>query len=175
MDEQIVRAEPLEYYSSDETGWRLFVRVCAYVAMAQAMLLLLVEVSQFVMVFGSGNPARLFRDARNIVGVGMELLVGIACVAVIALGGACARGARGANRSMIAAAAALATAQTLRGIARSWSVISYYIQFPARRPAGEMFAVAIANLADLGLTLLIPLLIIWLMRRPETRRLFNAG
>jgi hypothetical protein len=167
MNEPAIPVEPLEYYTADETAWKPVVRACSYLAIAHAALLLLVVASQFAIAFRLGQ-ARLLRDAQNVFGVGMELLLAIASVAVIATGAGCIRFARGANRGMLFASAALVAVLVLRDGLRIWTVLT----FPGGRVRGFGLTEMVSYVAGLASEWLVPLLLIWLMRRPEARRLF---
>ena len=80
---------------------------------------------------------------------------------------ACANLLRKADRRMLLSSAALAAALVLRDVFRVWMMIT-----PTRGAYGLLAAIAYA--ASLATELLVPLLLIWLMRRPEARRLFSA-
>src|SRR5438067_946623 len=113
--------QPLEYRRADETSWAPIVRVCAYLAAAEGMLLLVAAISQFVELFAA-RPTSWTWSSWNVTGMTAEGLLGLAAGAMTVATLMAARLARQTDRRLIIAAAGLIIGLTVRDSLRLWGI-----------------------------------------------------
>lgn len=161
--------ELLPYQSVGDAGFRPVVRAVSLAAAAQALLLLVGFAAQLIMYYSATTRVT---NVANQLGLGCEILVGAAAVAVITAALLACQLLRGGDWWLLGASLGMIVALLLRDAARMWGVIQQVSRMGSM-PAGWMVSYVTSTVIGFGLTLIIPALVIWLMLRPEVRRLFT--
>jgi hypothetical protein len=165
-------AESLAYYRDEQSSLRAIVRMARCAAIAHAGLLLVGVLTQLGMFSVTRGLGGLFMDRSTTFAIAAFMLVAVASVGVIAAAIQHLRGALGAHRWLLITLLALVAAQLAREAVNVSVAIAQIGDM--RRSYSLKAAISYIGyeLAGAIMPLVLPLLLIALLRRPEIRRLF---